>query len=336
MPTAAFRRAIQIAETPHVFVGAISVLLGAGAANSLLLAPGGAAIGGDASLSSLYTLVQATFYLTTLRLLTHVTPRLVGQIRHAVQIGDEPFARYARWIAGSRTRTLFALLPPALALLWLISVTLRLGGLAEGQARTLESLTYAPLPFFAIFIGSVALWRMVGLAQLARQPLEINLFDASNLAPIGKLSLWYSLLIIGGELLHLALLGAPNLEALAITLFSTVASIAALWLPLWSVHLQMKALKARMLAALSARVGAQMQGLLATDDPDVRRYTDQLQALQGARTIIQSLSSWPITSVVSTARALFVPFVPILYVLAQQLVVPWFKALLQTLGLAVE
>jgi len=334
-------RLVKALESWPVFVTSIIVLVGSGLARIEGFSTPTPLSARLSALSPLFGIIQAAYYLSALRLLTDVTPRLLGHLRRAVNISDEAFGNFAHRIVGTQTRHIFALLPPVMAALSLAALGEQIirGANNTGSPWLFRTLTFAPLPYIAILFGAVSLWRMWGLMQLARQPLHFTLFDAGSTLSFVQLGSMYSALLMTGEMLHLSLMGSSNLFAQLITAFSTLSSLIALLLPLWAVHRQIDCLKQRTLKTLHAKIAHYLQTVVSDEQGehvDIPATTASMLALNNTRVMVQSASTWPIASTFSTVRSFIVPFLPILYVLAQNLALPLFKKFLTGLGIAIS
>jgi hypothetical protein len=162
------------------------------------------------------------------------------------------------------------------------------------------------------------------LSQIARRPLQINVFDPENLLPFGSISLLHSLVLAGVIVILTVLLGRPTSPAsYLVIILTSFGSLMALLLPLLGVFLQMRKAKILALNKISAQLMQVQNRLMQRDNhrretiSDLNAHTNALVNLR--KTLLES-PNWPFRSSTAVFRALVAALSPLIYFLLIELV----------------
>ncbi|MCC7354349.1 MAG: hypothetical protein IT330_11385 [Anaerolineae bacterium] len=274
------------------------------------------------------TLPLLTVYmLTMLRLLKRTAIKALGELRPAVQIGDQEYDNRVRRMVGTDRRMEALLLLASAVVVVIVFVVFH-------SSFPIYGWVYLPAnPFIALFmLGAYTLFGWVGLTlvystlrfgqalgNLARCPLEVNVFDPTNLLPFGRLALIHSLPPAGVVLILIIALGRPTgaLDYMVI-LLATLASLMALVIPLLGVHEQMDEAKDKALV----KIHEEFKGLYKAffDSPhletkEIGDITNRTGTLVNLRRLIQEAPSWPFRDAATTVRAVVAATSPLIYFL---------------------
>jgi hypothetical protein len=164
----------------------------------------------------------------------------------------------------------------------------------------------------------------VALGRLAREPLDVNVFDTTGLLPFGRIALVVALAPGGVVAILLFGLGQPTGAGswLALTL-ATLASISGLLLPLRGVHRQMGKAKQAHLRNLNRDI-AQVYGDLdipsSSDAAELARLTNRTSTLVALRKVVGEMTTWPFQDTVALGRALLIASAPLIYTALNELI----------------
>ena len=185
--------------------------------------------------------------------LTKTIQNTLRQIRPSVLISDDDFSREVKRISTVRKseRLILLLISFAKILLFFVPRKLTLP-MSFGMnvlpdniaAATLIIATYTVFGWALLLLIFSTIKFSRGISSLSQKQLLINVFDMTNLLPLGRFSLIQSGVIGGIVILLIVPLGRPTLpiEYMVIALL-TLGSSMALFLPLLSVHNQIKSRK---------------------------------------------------------------------------------------------
>jgi hypothetical protein len=191
------------------------------------------------------------------------------------------------------------------------------------------------LAAFAILAGYTALgWAGLSLfyltirvgrslAELCRLPLDINVFDTTNLLPFGNIALASALAPAGVVVLLLLGMGQPSTWlGGSVLLVATASGLLALLLPLRGIHRQMSEAKEAALAKLNERLSRVYDkvtagGVDATQPAglDVRANT-----LIPLRRTAHEMTTWPFADTVAFGRAVLIASAPLIYTVLNELI----------------
>ena len=139
-----------------------------------------------------------------MRIIKQAAVTTLAQLRSVVQVDDPSYESAARRLIWADSRVEFGLLVVAALLAAILLV------LPDNELRSLphsQPLDILALAWVTAFY-MLAFWLMLSLvyntirnaralAQLAAEPLQINVFDPAHLLPFGRLSLVQSLAFVG-------------------------------------------------------------------------------------------------------------------------------------------
>jgi hypothetical protein len=161
------------------------------------------------------------------------------------------------------------------------------------------------------------------LGELCREPLEVDVFDTTNLLPFGNIALAGSLAPAGIIVILLLGLGQPEQWfGWSVLLLAAVASVLALLLPLRGLHQQMSAAKDAVLADINARISqvydeVSRSAVDATQPPGLDQRTNTLIPL---RKTVHEMTTWPFADSVAFGRAILIASAPLIYTVLNELI----------------
>jgi hypothetical protein len=180
------------------------------------------------------------------------------------------------------------------------------------------------LSWLLLWLIYVCVHFSLGLNRLAHQPLAINVLDPYALLPFGRLSLLYSLTLVGLILLLVLPLGLP--QAFEDYLVVTLASLGTLWAligPLWGVHRQIRKAKQIVLERIHDQF-RDIQETILDGTPFEKEELDDLsgraEKLVKLRTLVWEAPNWPFRTSASALRAVLAALLPLLLVALQEIV----------------
>jgi hypothetical protein len=173
----------------------------------------------------------------------------------------------------------------------------------------------------SLVYSTISLGRALG--QLCREPLEVDVFDTTNLLPFGNIALAGALAPVGIIGILLFGLGAPK-EWLswAVLLLAACASIVALLYPLRGIHRQMSDAKEAVLANLNARIANVYQdvNLKENDAAAIAALNARTNTLVPLRKTVHEMTTWPFADTVSFGRAVLIASAPLIYTILSELI----------------
>lgn len=161
------------------------------------------------------------------------------------------------------------------------------------------------------------------LGALCREPLEVDVFDTTNLLPFGNIALASALAPVGIIVIFLVGLGQPKtLLGFAVLILAAIASILALLLPLRGIHRQMSDAKEAVLANLNARIAqvyreVDRSAAEGTQPPGLDQRTNTLIPL---RRTVGEMTTWPFADTVAFGRAILIASAPLIYTVLSELI----------------
>jgi hypothetical protein len=161
------------------------------------------------------------------------------------------------------------------------------------------------------------------LGALCREPLDVDVFDTTNLLPLGNIALAGALAPAGIIVIFLLGLGQPgHWISYTVLLLAAVASLLALLLPLRGVHRQMSDAKDAVLADLNARISevydeVRRSPLASPEIPGLNARTNTLVPL---RKTVHEMTTWPFADTVAFGRAVLIASAPLIYTALNELI----------------
>lgn len=270
------------------------------------------------------TLPSLTVYiLLSMRVLKRRAVDALVKLRPSVQIGDKDYEEHVhRMIRPSRR-------VEALTLIISILIVVGLFMLLGMPVPTLGPLPSSPpvavfiLVAYVLFgwLGLLFVYTGIkhglGLGELARQPLTVNIFDPDNLLPFGNLSFIHSLSLVGLVLILIILMGRPTtLTSLVPLGLATTASVLALIVPIWGVHRQIDYARERAHVCICDELNeihTTLYAVKGTTQEDIGVLSDRTSTLVNLRKMIQEAPNWPFRDTTAIARAITAAMSPLIY-----------------------
>jgi hypothetical protein len=272
------------------------------------------------------------YLIVALRALRSGTVEMLSRLRRVVRISDAALDVYIERIVCIPRVVEWLLLAASALFVGLLLVVLRTPTPMGGGVVRLPS---DPLPA-ALILGTYTLlgWYLLlllytstrlgsQLSLLARESIQINVFDPLDRLPFGQLSLLHSLTLAGLILVLVIPLGRPTevIDYVVLALLS-LGSLFALILPLRGVRQQVVRAKEQVLERLYFEFAQLQDALMASDDPDaetLKQWADRAQVLEELRMRVLRAPAWPFRNATATVRAGLAALSPILYFLITEL-----------------
>ena len=267
-----------------------------------------------------WTIVIAALYLVViLKVLEGPVHHALAALQPVVKIDPRAFQRYAGLMNPPGAKSglvLLAVSTAVVALLIPISgsalpsakdpATLLSTYLAsDGILALVELAGYVILGWagLRLIYATIRLGRALG--QLAREPLDVNVFDTTPLLPFGRIALAVALAPAGLIGILLVGLGQPtSVAGWLVVILATLASILGLILPLRGVHHQMWRSKQMILSSLNRDI-TQIYGELnipsASETAEIARLTNRTSTLIALRKVVSDMTTWPYQDTVALA-----------------------------------
>jgi hypothetical protein len=176
--------------------------------------------------------------------------------------------------------------------------------------------------FLRLIYGSGRLARL--LAQLTREPLQIQVFDTTPLIPFGNLALTVALAPAGVIVILLIGLGTPTTPiSWSVLIEATLVVVLALLLSLRHIHRQMAVAKDAALQTLSDRIAElyrEVAGSVPADMSEAARLSNTSNSLFLMRKAVQEMTTWPFRNTVAFGRAVLIAAAPLIYTTLSQLI----------------
>jgi hypothetical protein len=162
------------------------------------------------------------------------------------------------------------------------------------------------------------------LFNLAREPLEISVFDTTRLIPFGNIALALAIVPAGVIVILIIGLGSPRtLLAWSVLVEATLASLLALLLPLLGIHRQMSRAKYAAMGQLSLRLTElydDVSHALPREGPASSRLSNTTNTLIQMRKAVQEMTTWPFRDTVAFGRAVLIALAPLIYTTLSELI----------------
>lgn len=205
-----------------------------------------------------------------------------------------------------------------------------------GVAAVVILLEYAIVGWALLSLVTCTIRRAWALRHLSREPLAIDIFDTTNLLPLGNIALGTSLAPAGIIVILLVGYGRPSQPlSWGILLLATLASVLALILPLRGIHQQMSRAK----HDAQARLGAELRTVYeelhqgrrtghGADAALMARLSTQTGLLVPLRKAVDEMTTWPFRDTLAFGRAVLIASAPLIYTVISELIkVIWINPL---------
>jgi hypothetical protein len=272
--------------------------------------------------------VLVIYILTHLRILKKAAVAALSDLRPSVHVSDPVYEEHARRLVQADPRVEVGLLGLSLGVVMLLlgasrsSLLTYPGGLPPSPVVAgFVILNYTLLGWLILSLVYCSVRQATALRGLAHLPLEVNVFDPTNLLPFGRLGLLQSLPTVALILIPLILLGPPT-QAGWLVIFLSVVSILSLFVPLWGVHQQIDGAKEETLDSIYRRLLVIQRTLLEDDDLDsqtIDDMADRTGVLVKMRELIQQSPNWPFKDSAAVARAIVAVSSPLVYFVLYEL-----------------
>ena len=202
---------------------------------------------------------------------------------------------------------------------------------ATGIAPVLIVLQYAVVGWAILSLVSCTIRRARALGRLSHEKLAVDVFDTTNLLPLGNIALAASLAPAGLIVILLIGYGRPSQPlSWSVLLLATLASILALFLPLRGIRRQMAHAKLQALARLNAQIRAVYEQSEAGpgDAAEIGRLSGHLSTLVTLRKTVGEMTTWPFRDTLALGRAVLIAMAPLIYTIVSELIkVIWINQL---------
>lgn len=285
-----------------------------------------------------WTMVALVAYVfSTSAALDRTVERALAALRPAVKIDEASFAAYAsrmkRLPERLDTILLVASALTAVIVFGLLGTDLLLNNPVTHQPQHLPADPIAAVVILSGYtvVGWAVLRLVFGTARLAwlllnlaRAPLEIRVFDTSNLIPFGNIALALAVVPAGVIVLLIIGLGSPTtLIAWSVLVEATLASLLALLLPLLGIHRQMSRAKYAAMGELSMRLTElynEVSQTIPVETADSARLSNSANTLIQMRRTVQEMATWPFRDTVAFGRAVLIALAPLIYTTLSELI----------------
>jgi hypothetical protein len=207
---------------------------------------------------------------------------------------------------------------------------------AAGPSAVVIVLEYAVVGWALLILVTSTIRRAWSLRLLSREPLAIDVFDTTNLLPLGNIALGTALAPAGVIVILLIGYGRPTQPlSWSILLLATLASLAALMLPLRGIHHQMSRAKHQAQSRLAAELrtiydelGRARRSGNALDPATQARLSSQTGMLVPLRKAVDEMTTWPFRDTLAFGRAVLIASAPLIYTVISELIkVIWINPL---------
>lgn len=285
-----------------------------------------------------WTLIAVGLYsLLILRLVDRTVRRSLPAFERVLRLEPTAFRAYVHRLRPPDPTTSLVILA-ASALI----VTVLFAGLGFDLPLTDDPVTKQPLFLPADPIGAISIlagytvfcWAGLSLiyltvslgralGALCREPLNVDVFDTTNLLPFGNIALASALAPAGIIGILLFGLGQPtNWLSWTVLLLAACASIVALLYPLRGIHRQMSDAKEAVLANLNARIANVYQdvNLKENDAAAIAALNARTNTLVPLRKTVHEMTTWPFADTVAFGRAVLIASAPLIYTVLSELI----------------
>jgi len=293
-----------------------------------------------------WTIIFAAFYmLATANFVDGLVDRSLVALDGVFELAPDRFAAYARAIRHPGVRiegVLFVASAGIVAILFVVlGVSLPIDDPVTGAPRLLPSA--GPTAFLILLEYAVVGWaisslvfasirRARALGRLAREPIDIDVFDTTKLLPLGNIALASALAPAGIIVILLVGYGRPSQPlSWSVLLLATIASILALILPLRGIHRQMARARYAALARLNGQLRRWYDVINAGGEIDMAesaRRNNHVAAVTALRTTVGQMTTWPFRDTLAFGRAVLIASAPLIYTIISELIkVIWINPL---------
>lgn len=284
-------------------------------------------------LSLLAVPATCIYTLIALRALKRGTITALHQLRSEVRVSDTEYNEHVRRMVHiGRSVELILLSASGVVVVGLMVILQTPTPMGAGQSYLPSNplialfilVTYTLLGWLLLLLiyTSITLGRELG--ELAQRPLNVNVFDPTNLLPFGRLSLLHSMTLVGLILVLVIPLGRPTelIDYMVIGLLS-LGSLLSLLIPLRGVRRQMSAAKNEMLERLNRQfssVHLMLEDVGQLETKEVEELLKRADALARLRTMVRGAPTWPFRTVYAGLRAGIAAMTPLIYFVLNEVI----------------
>lgn len=197
-----------------------------------------------------------------------------------------------------------------------------LPGTGLGAAAVLMQYTLVGWAVLTLVWTTVRRARALG--QLSREPLQVDVFDTTNVLPLGNIALATALAPAGVVVILLFGFGAPSSPiSWSLLVLVSLASLVALLLPLRGIHGQMEGARDRALSDLNHRLRESYAELRQTANmpPDaMSALRNRVATLIDLRRTVGEMTTWPFRDTIAFGRAVLIALAPLIYTVVNELI----------------
>lgn len=285
-----------------------------------------------------WTVIVAVVYVLLIsRAVDRLVERSIAALRDDLEIGDEAFGRYAIRMRRPGFAVDLAILVASSVVVTALFLVLRYSLPSDdpvtlaptyvpglGPAAALILVDYTLVGWAVVSLAVCTVRRARALGALSREPLEVDVYDTSNLLPLGNIALATALAPAGIIVILLFGFGRPSSPlSWSILLLATSSSLLALLLPLWGTHRQMARAKHDALAGLGAQlreVHLRLRTPPEIEAPEMSRLNNRVSILVDLRKTVTEMTTWPFRDTLAFGRALLIASAPLIYTIATELI----------------
>jgi hypothetical protein len=290
-----------------------------------------------------WTVIAATLYMLVISgLVDRTVVRSLEALKQTVRADQTVYAAHARRMRQPAPSMELALLGVAVAIVLALFVVAGIAlpvvddpvtrqgrRLPDGVAAVVVLSGYAIVGWAGLRLVYVTVRLARALASISRLPLDIDVFDTTNLLPFGNLALVVAAAPAGIIVILLLGLGQPRTPlGISVLALAAAASLLALLLPILGIHREMARAKQRAMSGLNARIRHVYEdvGRDATGEVAVGVLSDRTSTLVDLRKTVQEMTTWPFRDTLAFGRAVLIASAPIIYAALSELIkVLWFR-----------
>jgi hypothetical protein len=195
---------------------------------------------------------------------------------------------------------------------------------ANGVGATAILLQYTVVGWAVLALVWSTISRARALGELSLEPLEIDVFDTTNVLPLGNIALATALAPAGLIVILLVGFGAPTMAvSWTLLVLVTLASVFALLLPLRGIHRQMDAAKEAALSTLNVRLRESYEAASGATPPGPEATTQlnhRVSTLVNLRKTVGEMTTWPFRDTLALGRAVLIASAPLIYTIINELI----------------
>lgn len=285
-----------------------------------------------------WTLIVAVLYMLAISLvIDRLVVRSLVALDRLIRLKQERFLAYMDQMRGPSPAINAVLLTVAgvivAVLFWglrtslpiddpITSVPMFLPGTVPGTALVL--IAYTLVGWAVLTLVWTTVRRALALGRLSREPLQVDVFDTTNVLPLGNIALATALAPAGVVVILLFGFGGPTSPiSWSLLVLVSLASVVALVLPLRGIHGQMDGAKERALADLNHRLRLSYEELRKADATAADTMTglrNRVATLIDLRRTVGEMTTWPFRDTLAFGRAVLIALAPLVYTVFNELI----------------